>query len=133
MNVLPSYFSDRAFVELVAERLSEDGLLVANLNGALRGAQNGRLLSLLDMIEETLSYVALHSVSDRTKDGVELSEHPDMELADEHYIVLASRHQLTSAGDIVRLALSTQGSALVDPDIVTFAQNRVDAWRPRVS
>ena len=122
MNVLPSYFSDRAFVELVAERLAEDGLLVANLNGALRGAQNGRLLSLLDMIEETLSYVALHSVSDRTKDGVELSEHPDMELADEHYIVLASRHQLTSAGDIVRLALSTQGSALVDPDIVTFAR-----------
>jgi hypothetical protein len=132
MNVLPSYFSDRAFVELVAERLAEDGLLVANLNGALRGAQNEPLLSLLDMIDEALGYVVVHSVSDRTNEGFAPSEHPDMELVDEHYIVLASRHQLTSAGDIVRLALSTQGSAFVDPDIVTFAQNRVDAWRPRV-
>ena len=132
MNVLPSYFSDRAFVELVAERLAKDGLLVANLNGALRGAQKGRLLSLLEMIECALGYVAVHSVSDRTNEGFALSEHPDMELVDEHYIMLASRHQLTSAGDIVRLALSTQGSALVDPDIVTFAQNRIDAWRPRV-
>ena len=83
------------------------------------------------MIEEALGYVAVHSVSDRTNEGVPLSEHPDLELVDEHYIVFASRHQLTSAGDIVRLALSTQGSAFVDPDIVTFAQNRVDAWRPR--
>jgi hypothetical protein len=132
MNVLPSYFSDRAFVELVAQRLAKDGLLVANLNGALRGAQNGRLLSLLEMIECALGYVAVHSVSDRTNEGYALSEHPDMELVDEHYILLASRHQLTSAGDIVRLALSTQGSALVDPDIVTFAQNRIDAWHPRL-
>ena len=69
MNVLPSYFSDRAFVELVAERLAEDGLLVANLNGALRGAQNEPLLSLLDMIEEALGYVVVHSVSDRTNEG----------------------------------------------------------------
>jgi Spermine/spermidine synthase domain len=132
MNVLPTYFFNGAFVELVAGRLARDGLLVANLNGALRGAQKGRLLSLLDMIEEALGYVAVHSVSDRTNEDFALSEHPDMELADEHYVVLASRHQLASSGDIVRLALSTQGSAFVDPDIVTFAQNRVEAWRPGV-
>ena len=46
MNVLPSYFSDRVFVELVAERLAGDGLLVANLNGALRGAAYLVFLSL---------------------------------------------------------------------------------------
>jgi hypothetical protein len=132
MNVLPSYFSERAFVELVAERLAEDGLLVANLNGALRGAQSGRFHSLLDMIEDALGYVAVHSVSDRTDEGIPLSEHPDLELVDEHYIVLASRHQIASAEEIVRLAQTAHGSAFVDTDIVTFARNRLDALRPDV-
>jgi hypothetical protein len=132
VNVLPSYFSDRAFVELVAERLAEDGLLVANLNGALRGAQKGRLLSLVDMIEEAFGYVAVHSVSDRTNEGFPLSEHPDLELLDEHYIVFASRQRLTSAAEIARRALTAQGSAFVDSDIEIFAQNRVEAWRPPI-
>jgi Spermine/spermidine synthase domain len=130
LNVLPSYFSEREFVELVAERVSDDGLLVANLNGALRGAQSSRFLSLLDSIEEAFGNLAVHSVSDRTGEGPALREHPDLELVDEHYIVLASRHRMASAEEILSLAQGAQGSAFVDPDIVTFARNRIDAWRP---
>jgi hypothetical protein len=30
----------------------------------------------------------------------------------------------------VDLAKSAEGSAFVDPEIVTFARNRIDDWRP---
>jgi len=132
LNVFPEYFSERAFVELVAERIPEDGLLVANLNGALRGAQSPSLLSLLGAIEEVFGHLAVHSVADRTDEVHALSEHPDLALADEHYIVFASRERLPSCDDLVDLATAAEGSAFVDPEIVTFARNRIDDWRPSV-
>ena len=130
LNVFPEYFAERAFVELVAERIPEDGLLVANLNGALRGVESAPLLSLLDMIEEVFGHLVVHSVADRTDRVGALSEHPDLALADEHYIVLASRQQFPSRDELVHLATAAEGSLFVDPEIVTFAQNRIDAWRP---
>jgi hypothetical protein len=133
VNVFPSYFSKREFVQLLAKRLTEGGLLVANLNGALRGGKSGPFLSLLEIIEEVFGHLAVHSVSDRTADGCALSEHPDLQLVDEHYIVLACREQLTSADEIVLVAQAAQGSAFVDPDIVMFARNRLEAWRPVAS
>ena len=133
LNVSPSYFSEREFVELLAQRLGEDGLVMTNLNGALRGAEKAPLLSLLGIIEDVFGHLAVHSVSDRTGAGYALSEHPDLEMVDDHYIVLASRHPLASADEIVRIAEAAQGAAFVDPDIVTFARNRLDAWRPPVA
>ena len=130
LNVFPSYFSERWFVELVAERLTEDGLVVANLNGALRGAESTPFLSLLAMIEDVLGHLAVHSVSDRTEEGHALSDHPDLSLVDEHYIVLASRRHVPSAQEVVHLAEAAQGSAFVDVEIVTYARNRVEGWRP---
>jgi hypothetical protein len=129
LNVSPSYFSELEFVELLTKRLGEDGLVMANLNGALRGAERAPLLSLLGIIEDVFGHLAVHSVSDRTGEGYALSEHPDLELVDDHYIVLASCHQLASADEIVRIAQAAQGAAFVDADIVTFARNRLDAWR----
>jgi Spermine/spermidine synthase domain len=126
VNVAPSYFSESAFVELLARRLGEDGLLLANLNGALRGADSAPFLSVLKIIEEVFGQLAVHSVADRTGDGHPLLEHPDLELADEHYMVLASGAQLPSAEEVVSLAQAAQGSAFVDADIVTFARNRID-------
>jgi hypothetical protein len=130
LNVFPGYFSEPAFVELVAERIAVDGLLVANLNGALRGRESAPLLELLETIGTVFGHLAVHSVADRT-DGVgALSEHPDLALADEHYIVIASRQHLPSREELVDLAKAAEGSAFVDPEIVTFARNRIDDWRP---
>lgn len=128
--VSPFYVSDRAFVELMAERLGENGLLMANLNGALRGAGSAPLVSLLGVIEAVFGYLAIHSVADRTGDGIALSEHPDLEMVDHHYIVVASRHRLASADEIVSVAHDAQGRPFVDSEIVNFARNRLDAWRP---
>jgi Spermine/spermidine synthase domain len=130
MNVLPSYFSEREFVTLVADGLAKDGLLVANLNGALRGPESGQFVALLDMIEDAIGHLAIHSVSDRTGDGVALSSHPDMELVDEHYIVLAAGHEMPSTDKLVHLAQAAEGTPFVDSDIASFAENRIDAWRP---
>jgi spermidine synthase len=133
LNVFPEYFSQRAFVELVAEKVTEDGLLVANLNGALRGSESPSLLSLLGMLDEVFGHLAVHSVADRTDEVSAVSEHPDLALADEHYIVFASRQQLPSRAELVDLATAAEGSAFVDPEIVTFARNRIDDWRPPVA
>ncbi len=106
---------------------------MANLNGALRGAESAPFVSLLDMIEGAFGHLAVHSVADRTSDGDPLSEHPDLALADEHYIVIASRQHLPAPDELVRLAMAAEGSAFVDTEIVTFARNRVDPWRPPAS
>jgi len=130
LNVFPGYFLEPAFVELVAERIAADGLVVANLNGALRGPESAPLLELLDTVGKVFGHLAVHSVADRT-DGVgALSEHPDLALTDEHYIVIASRHQLPSCDEPVDLARGAYGPAFVDPEIVTIARNRLDDWRP---
>jgi hypothetical protein len=130
LNVFPEYFSERAFVELVSERIPDDGLLVANLNGALRGTESAPLLSLLDTIEDVFGKLAVHSVADHTDEVGALSEHPDLALPDEHYIVLASRQRFPSHDELVSLATAAEGSAYVDPEIETFARNRIDDWRP---
>jgi hypothetical protein len=130
LNVFPEYFSERAFVELVSARISEDGLMVANLNGALRGAESAPFLSLLDTIEDVFGHLVVHSVADHTDEVGALSEHPDLALADEHYIVLASRRPIASRKGLADLASAAEGSSFVDPEIVTFARNRIDDWRP---
>jgi hypothetical protein len=130
LNVFPEYFSERTFVELVAERVADEGLLVANLNGALRGAESPSLLALIGMMEQVFGHLTVHSVADRTDDDCALSEHPDLFLADEHYIVFASRQRMPSRDELVELATAAEGSAFVDPEIVTFARNRIDDWRP---
>jgi spermidine synthase len=129
LNVYPGYFTERAFVELLAERISSSGFLVANVNGALRGVESAPLLALLETIQEVFGQLALHSVADRTTDNFAITEHPDMSLPDEHYIVIASRTQVPNRDEVVQLATATQGSGFVDGDIVTFARNRIDVWR----
>jgi spermidine synthase len=132
LNVFPDYFAEPAFIALVADRITPDGVLVANVNGALRGADSAPLLSLLDMIESVFGHIAVHSVADRTNDGVALSEHPDLTLADEHYIVIAARQPMPPHDEVVQRATSAGGSRFVDEEIATFARNRVDAWRGAV-
>ena len=129
LNVYPVYFTERTFVELVAERIAGSGLLVANVNGALRGVDSAPLLSLLETIEGVFGSLAVHSVADRSNDSIAITEHPDMSLADEHYIVIASRRQLPGRDEVGQLATRAQGSEFVDADIVTFSRNRIDAWR----
>jgi spermidine synthase len=129
LNVLPSYFSERAFISLVENRVTERGVLVANVNGALRGVESAPLLALLESIEEIFGHIAVHSVADRSGDDIAPWKHPDLELADEHYIVIASRQHLPTFDELVRRAIAAEGSDYVDAEIVTYARSRIDAWR----
>jgi len=130
VNVYPSYFGESDFIDLLAGRVAADGLLMANLNGSLRGPSSDRLLRLLDFIERAFGHLAVHSVADRTGEGYALAEHPDLELPDDHYIALAGRRRLPSVDEIRTRAEAAEGGAYVDPKIVAFAANRIDAWRP---